>query len=271
MLRKILIIGNGFVGRNLFYVFNNKYDTIITNKENLNIENEEKIRNYFDNKKFDVIIYAAGNKNIKSCQFDINKAYSVNSHAVSLISKYANFEKFIYLSTDYVFDGNKGNYSEIDLPNPTTTYGRTKILGEQFTLNLNNKGIVVRTSGIYGKDCTWIEWLSKEIYSNNKIECFQDVFNTPTYVFDLANMINEIFINDYCGIINLCGLETINRYQLFKTFLNVNNFNTKNLIMSKNDGTFPHNLSLNNDKYLKMFNYKPLSLYDGFEHLKELK
>ncbi len=270
MLKKVLIIGNGFVGKNLFYFFNNKYDTTITNKEKLNVENEEKIKNYFYNKKFDIIIYAAGNKNIKSCESDADKAYFINSYAINMISKYAKFEKLIYLSTDYVFDGKKGNYSELDSPNPVTVYGKSKMLGEQFTLNLNNKGIVVRTSGIYGKDCTWIEWLNKEIHSNNDIECFQDVFNTPTYVFDLANMINEIFINDFCGIINLCGLEIINRYELFKTFLNVNNFNTKNLIISKNDGTFPYNLSLNNDKYLKTFNYKPLSLNDGFRHLKEL-
>ncbi len=271
MLNKILIIGNGFVGKNLFNYFNKNSDNvIITNKSILNVEKEEEIKNYFYNKTFDLIIYAAGIKDIKHCEIDKEKAYNVNSYSIKNIQTYANFKKIVYISTDYVFDGSKGNYTEIDLPNPSTVYGKSKLLGEQFTLDKNKKGIVVRTSGIYGDGCKWIDWINNEVYLNNKIKCFEDVINTPTYVLDLAKMIEQIVIEDYFGIINVCGSTAVNRFELFKKFLEINNFGTNNLIISKNDGMFPSNLSLNNDKFYKMFKYKPLSLEEGLKHLKEL-
>jgi len=271
MLYKVLIIGEGFVGKNLYNVFCNIYNTTIINRNVLDIQNQESIKNYFYNKKFNIIIYAAGLKDIKECEKNSNKAYEINSYAIKYLCNYAKFDKLIYISTDYVFDGDQGNYKETDTTNPTTIYGKSKLLGEKYTLNLGDKGIVVRTSGIFGDNCNWIEWLKNEINSNNIIECFDDVYNSPTYVYDLAYMMKGIIEHDYFGIINLCGSNVVNRYELFKTFAVVNNFDTKNLIISKNNGIFPHNLSLNNDKFCKMFNYTSLPLTDSFEHLKRNK
>lgn len=269
MSEKLLIIGDGFIGKNLFCYFKNHYDTTITNRNILDVESEKSIENYFKNKTFDIIIYAVGFKDVKGCESNEQKAYRTNSYSIKTLCKYTTFNKFVYISTDYVFDGIKGNYLEEDLPNPKTTYGKSKLLGEKFVLELGDKGIVARTSGVFGKGCTWIKWLNNQLILNNKVECFEDVFNNPTYVLDLSIMIHEVLKNKYYGIINLCGKENLNRYDLFKNYSIINNFEINNLIKSRNDGTFPSNLTLNNNKFNKMFNYKCLSLIDSFKHLKE--
>ncbi len=269
MSKKLLIIGDGFIGKNLFYYFKNHCNTTITNRKILDVENEKSIEEYFKNKKFDIIIYAAGFKDVKGCELNEQKAYKVNSYSIKALCKHTNFEKFVYISTDYVFDGVKGNYTEEDLPNPKTIYGKSKLLGEKFVLELGDKAIVARTSGVFGKECTWIKWLNNQLTINNKVECFEDVFNNPTYVLDLSIMIHEVVKSNYYGTINLCGKENFNRYDLFKNYSIVNNFEINNLIKSKNDGTFPSKLTLNNNKFNKMFNYKCLSLMDSFKHLKE--
>lgn len=279
MNKKILILGNGFIGNNLYKYFltKNKYDTIITDKTKIDVTNTNNIKNYITRSQlfndkiyeniFDYIIYAVGLKDIKKCENNKSLAYEINSIGINNIVKYISKNtKIIYISTDYVFDGKLGHYSETSATNPQTFYGKTKLLGEQFCLNHRNS-MIVRTSGVYGSGCIWLKNLLDSMSNNQSTVCFADIYNSPTYVMNLAEMIEDMMDIDYTGIINLCG-ETNNRYELYTTVCKVFNKNCDLLISGNSTGEFPKNISLNNSLYKNLSNKIPDTTYIGLNKFK---
>ncbi|SAI84431.1 NAD(P)-dependent oxidoreductase [Saccharolobus solfataricus] len=87
---------------------------------------------------------------VDKCEVEREKAYKINAEAVKHMVRASRVVEayFIHVSTDYVFDGTKGNYKEDDLPNPINYYGLTKLLGETFALSYDDS-LVIRTSGVF--------------------------------------------------------------------------------------------------------------------------
>ena len=268
-MNKILIVGNGFIGQGLYQSYKDKYDVTVTNRETLDVTEEKTVEKFFkDNNSFTHVIYAVGIKDIQQCNQNPDAARDVNAKGVKTILKFIQPEKFIYLSTDYVFEGTVGNYSEDDFTSPTTVYGKTKLLGEKNTL-LYDKSIVVRTAGVFGEKCKWILWLLSEIEKQKNIICYTDVVNTPTYVNNLAEMIENVVAKKYSGIIHLSGEETMNRMSLFETFLKCFGKNTNNLIKGKSNGLFPKNLSLSTKLYKQITQKEHKTVEESFLDLKK--
>lgn len=268
--KKILILGNGFIGSNLYkyFILKTKYNTIITNKKEVDIIDINTINNYFKYNNFDYIIYSIGIKDIKKCENNQDLAYAVNTTGISNIIKNLNTNtKIIYISTDYIFDGKSGNYSENSIPNPKTFYGKSKLLGEEYCLKHENS-IVVRTSGVYGRGCLWLSNLIDSLKNKERINCFSDVYNSPTYAINLADMINDLINIDYRGIINLCGNTKINRYDLYTTVASIFNEDTHLLGFGKSSGQFPKDISLDNTLYKKLLNKIPDTVNIGLNKFK---
>jgi dTDP-4-dehydrorhamnose reductase len=265
--QKILLVGNGFIGSNLNLYLSKKKFTYLTNKKELDVLSKDSINNFFlNNSSYTHIIYCAGIKDVRYCEKNEEQAFLINSKGVENILDVANKQKFIYLSTDYVFNGADGNYLEDSPTNPQTAYGRSKLAGEKSTLLYENS-LVIRTSGVYGKGCKWLDDLLQNLKNKNKIVCFSDVYNTPTYVDNLGEMILDVI--EFKGIINLSGFETYNRYDLYKEVASSFNFEEKNLISGFCDILIPKNLSLNTDKYKKITNNKQLKNFK--ESMQDLK
>lgn len=270
MSKTIVIIGDGFIGRNLFRYFNTKYDTVLTNRSLLDLKEENSIQNFFSGIDPTHIIYAAGIKDVKYCEQHHDDALTINSFGISKILRYTSDKsKFIYLSTDYVFDGHHGNYSENDHPNPLTFYGKSKLLGELITQYSRMNSTIVRTSGVYGKQCPWMDWLFKSLKENNKIECYANVINSPTYVMNLAEMIDDVCMDpfiDYTGIINLSG-KPLNRYELYQSVARAYHMDEELLYPGFDNSYFPHDISLNTDLYRDLTDKKPDNIKTGLERL----
>lgn len=257
---KILILGNGFIGNNLYKYFSSKYDTSITNKQILDIT----CKNIqFDLDSFDIIIYTVGIKNIELCNKHPNLCFDVNSYGVkNLISKLPKNKKFIYISTDYVFDGTKGLYTEKDNTNPSNIYGHSKLFGETFTSQHDNH-IIVRTSGVFGKGCPWLQNLLIDFDNYKKIECYSDIYNSPTYVVNLAEMIKDLIELNFIGTINLCGNERSNRFELYTSIAKVFKKDSSLLIEGSSKLNFPKDISLLNSLYSKLCNKTSNNIEEG--------
>jgi len=266
----ILIIGNGFIGKNLYNSYSGLCQTRITNKEELDVRSGESIRNFFLGPDvYTHIIYAAGLKDVGYCERKPDEAYAINGDAIKKILKVVNPEKFIYISTDYVFDGEKGFYSETDAPNPKTIYGQSKLLGEWYTKAYANNHMIVRASGVYGNNCGWLEWLLAEARANSEVICFSDVYNSPTCVNNLAEMIMDMIEKDYSGTINLCGPQVVNRYELYKSVFDYYEGNSEKLFRGSGIKKFPKNVSLDPSLYKELSKKRPATINDGLRFLKE--
>jgi dTDP-4-dehydrorhamnose reductase len=268
MSKKILILGNGFIGKNLYTYFISKYNTTITSKKDIDITNIESVKYYLNNKNFDYVIYAIGIKDITECEKYPDKAYSINSNGVANVIKHLNrTTKFIYISTDYVFDGNIGGYSENSISLPSTAYGQSKLVGEQYALQHNNS-IVVRTSGVYGENCLWLKNLLISLSEKKETVCFSDVYNTPTYAINLAEMIDDIINTTFLGVIHLSGNTRNNRYELYSSVATIFERDRSLLSSGISNGKFPKDISLNNSLYKQITKKIPDTVINGLTRLK---
>lgn len=189
---KILILGErGMLGHELNRVFQD-YDITALNRGDLDITDETKIEEIFDKFKPNLVINAAAYTAVDGAEQEEELATQVNGHAVEYLVKAAKKQDaiLVHYSTDYVFDGKKRDgYSENDPPskNPSTAYGRSKLLGEQ-NLKKYDKYYLIRTSWIFGKNGRdFIDTMTRLASERDELRVVNDQHGKPTYALDLAN------------------------------------------------------------------------------------
>ena len=124
----------------------------------------------------------------------------------------------VFISTDLVFDGEKGNYTETDIPNPVMPYGTYKAEMEKGLLALDYDLVIVRTSLIVTLEPMGrqVSWIVNSIKNNVELNLFTDEFRSPILGEDLAAAVLELAESDIQGIVNVAGPEALNRYELGK-------------------------------------------------------
>jgi dTDP-4-dehydrorhamnose reductase len=240
--KTILITGgSGFVGQNLARFFVPHYSVVVADRNNsltddlrfstkfidLDITDADAVLSTFDTILPEVVIHAAGNKNVRYCEEHPEEAYQVNALGTNYVADACRRigARMIYLSTDLVFGGDRGNYQESDLPVPSLVYGKTKLQGEQYALRELSDVIICRSGGIYGKASPLLRWLSTELEAGQRVDCFTDVINTPTYVENLAEMMEDILQKGLHGIFHTVGRDSASRFQFFQTYAKTFGFN----------------------------------------------
>lgn len=192
--------------------------------ESIDLLDKEKLETFISSFKPEVIINTAAYTDVDGCEIDKEKAWKVNVDGVrNLVNvcKEANHQnashiKLVHLSTDYIFDGKKGPYSEDDLPNPLSYYGKTKLESEK-TINENlDDFIIVRSNVLYGwgknVKSNFVLWAINKLKENQKINVVNDQYNNPTLADNLACAVVELISNKFSGVINIAGREYLSRY-----------------------------------------------------------
>lgn len=166
--------------------------------------------------KPDIIVHTAALGDADQCETDKKRAYLMNYVVTEFLAKYA-LKKgcfFVYLSTDYVFDGERGFYKEEDEPNPINYYGLTKLLGEVATSSLLDRYIIVRTSQIYGFGMgrmNFGRYVLEALSRGERVKALVDQWLSHTLNTLLAESIVELIEKNYVGLIHVAG-ERISRY-----------------------------------------------------------
>jgi dTDP-4-dehydrorhamnose reductase len=260
---KVLIVGaSSYIGFHLFKHLNKKYNcigTYFTNKRSeklihLNILSKEELENTFSKHKPDVILWISGAKDVKICEQDERYAYSINTQPIIDYVNILDKQKFIFISTNYVFDGVTGNYKDCDKPAPLTIYGKTNYLAEQTLLKSNKNFNIIRSSAVIGKGSIFYEWLKDNLKSNSQISLFDSYF-TPTPIQLLIDGIDFMINTDkYKNIFHICGELKITRYDLGKTIQQLIYNNKSEIIKINSTDSFLHqDLSLIQSKICSSF------------------
>lgn len=139
------------------------------------------------------IVHAAGIKDLKACERTPTAAYEGNvATLINLLRAWPDIP-LLYISTDYVFPGDTGQYSEAAATAPSTVYGLSKLCAEATGRLLAPATFTsVRVSAVYDKDATFLNFLSKELTAGRPVECFVDAFYSPTYIADLATALGKL-------------------------------------------------------------------------------
>ena len=224
-----MIIGaTGMLGSSI-YLTNTNHELIGTylgEKPNsskiikLDITKEENVKKVINNYQPEAIINTAAITNVDLCEK--NRKLAENVHILGTKYLVAAAEEcnsyFLYISTDSVFDGIKGNYNEKDKPRPLNVYAQTKFEGEKETLKYQNSS-VIRTN-IYGYN--WLnkesiaEWIINTLKKEKKINLFRDVYFTPILVNNLSQALLEIVERKLKGIFHIAGAENVTKINFGK-------------------------------------------------------
>lgn len=166
----------------------------------------------------DVIINAAAYTNVDGAETQRETAWRVNVKAVEYIADVARVidSHVIHISTDYVFDGEKGPYSEKDKVNPISYYGRTKLASENALRISGAFYTILRTNVLYGIIKTgrqdFVRWVVNSVRTGTKINIVTDQFNNPTFLDDLVQAVSKVIAKKKYGLFNIGGKEFLNRY-----------------------------------------------------------
>ncbi len=222
----------------------------------------------------DIIVHAAGNKNIKFCETHEADAYAINVTTVeNIIKAFGSDVTHIYISSDYVFDGTRGNYTELDEPAPFTAYGRQKLAAEKLFLQCAAKSFIVRLSALFDKNGTFCKFLRGKLQNNEPVECYDDVFYSPTYHKNFVHFLEVLLTHeDFSTGIFHCGGERISRYNFALMYAKHFGFPTdlirRTKISDSRENFFlRHDISLNSDQSNRLLHITPVKLSDAIKEL----
>ena len=158
---------------------------------------------------FDLIINCAAMTNVDACETDFEAALKGNATGPGNIAGLAQRQgaKLIHISTDYVFDGKADTpYTEWDLPDPATAYGKSKLLGEKYVSEACKRSFIIRTSWLYGKKGNnFVKTIRKIASENESIKVVYDQVGNPTNAHDLAYHLLKIGVGEDYGIYHITG------------------------------------------------------------------
>lgn len=210
-------ISRGYEVIGLYLTHEIPYEHESLTKIKVDITDFEKVREIIENYKPGAIFHMAAYGDVDGCEVKRDFAWKVNYLASENIAKMSKKigAFLVYLSTDYVFDGMSGNYSEHDPAYPINFYGLTKLLGEVASLAANDNAAVVRASAIYGLGLgrkNFAKFLIEKLSKREEIRAFTDQYLSPTNSNLLAKALIRIYEDKLTGIFHVVG-EKLSRYE----------------------------------------------------------
>jgi len=164
------------------------------------------------------IIHCAAATDVDWCEDHPDEAHEINTTASEYLARLAEEigACFVQVSTDSVFDGEKGNYSETNVPRPLNVYAKTKLSAEKAVLAAHSSPLLVRVN-FYGsselKKRKLAAWVLAQLRAGRRVQGFTDVFFCPMFAKDLADTIFDLLDAKLAGIHHVVGSEKISKYE----------------------------------------------------------
>jgi dTDP-4-dehydrorhamnose reductase len=260
---------------------NRNEDCPLTNYRPLDITREKEVYSLFEAYKPTHVIHTAAITNVDYCEQNEAECNIVNTKAVEYLFNAAKAvdAHFQLLSTDFVFDGEKGNYTEEDDVNPLSVYGKSKVHAENILIEAEYRDwSIVRTIIVYGTGnnlsrSNIICWAKDALANGDKLSIIDDQFRAPTWAFDLAWACLEICKRNKKGIFHISGPESMSIFEIVNRIANHFSYSTENLSRSNSKdlnqpAKRPPKTGFNLTKAKRELNYKPLTLENTLDLLK---
>ncbi len=227
--KTMLITGvSGLLGNNLAHYFKDSYNIVGwycshevfikgVKTQKVNIASESSLEMIISECNPDVVVHCASLTNVDFCEDHKEVTRLVNSIGTCrLVEACKNRRiKFVYISTDSIYDGSKGNFRETDPVNPLNYYGISKYEGEQAVLEKKNS-VILRTN-LFGWNTqgkySIAEWILYELLQQRPIKGFKNAYFSSIYTFEFARILEQILCKKLTGIYN-CGSRTsLSKYE----------------------------------------------------------
>jgi dTDP-4-dehydrorhamnose reductase len=237
-MRLLVIGGGGQLGTKIVEQARDRFEvyaTYLTRKPLLNQSNmfqidktnREEVSTILRKIKPQIVIDTAALHNVDYCETHRNEAKLANLEGTKYVAKACNDQnaRIIFISTDYVFDGVRGSYTEDDETKPINYYGTTKLEGERAVAQICSNHIVARPSVIYGyvpstqresssgKPLNFAMWLAQKLKNNEPAKIVNDQYSSPTLADNLGETLLGLAESEETGVYHTAGKTRLNRYE----------------------------------------------------------
>jgi dTDP-4-dehydrorhamnose reductase len=296
-MKKILVTGaNGFVGQSLVKCLLAKGHTVIAIGKGpcritishpsliyyaADLTHPFEAQQVITREQPQVILHCAALTQADDCELLQQEAHVINVEATARLLLDAELHGcfFILLSTDFVFDGQKGLYSETDAVNPISWYGHTKVEAEAITETAETAWAIIRTCLVYGEQIpagrqNIFSWIKSNLSANKPIKVVDDQWRTPTWVQDLATGVEMVIARQATGVWHLSGADYLSPYQMATTMADYFEWDSR-LIERVNAGTFsqpakrPAKTGFDISKAKTELGFSPGSFINNLQQLKD--
>jgi dTDP-4-dehydrorhamnose reductase len=245
----------------------------------LDLADAPSIESFFERWKVDVVIHSAAVTDPDACERDPQAALKVNfdaTHRLASLARRAG-ARLVFVSTDLVFDGAKGNYTEYDQPHPLSVYGTSKLRAEEAVLGADPGNVVLRSALIYGlggrAGRTFLGRLLEALANGSPARLFTDQRRSPVLVDDLAEGIILAIEQGMSGLYHLGGTDAVSRYEFGQQVCRAFGYD-EGLLVPTRMAEFeaparrPLDATLDSGKFTRATGFLPCGLAEGLERAK---
>lgn len=226
----ILVTGvRGQLGFDVLRELNERgYKNVIgIDREELDITDEDKVKQYIEKLKPDIVIHNAAWTAVDKAEEMYDEVYKVNALGPKYIAEACRKidAKMIYISTDYVFDGRGDRFFEVtDCKNGLSVYGKTKSIGEDFVTSILKKYFIVRISWVFGQNGhNFIKTMLKLAETKTELSVVDDQIGSPTYTYDLSKLLCDMMETGKYGIYHATNEGICSWYEFAKFIFEIAN------------------------------------------------
>jgi dTDP-4-dehydrorhamnose reductase len=247
------------------------------------LRDPEGVDRIFEEVRPDVVFHAAAMTSVAECERDHREAMKTNVKATERIAELCNRGDvyLIYASTDLVFDGSRGRYSEDDQPNPVSFYAKTKRVAEEVVESYSSRHTIVRFALLYGPPSphsrSFLGWMGDGFRNNRSVTLFTDQFRTPIYVKDAVDIVQRLIDRKdqppELRLIHAGGPERLSRVEIGRVYCEVFGYDTsliKEITMAEKGEVLSDapDVSLVIEKARTFLSFEPRGVREGFEDMK---
>lgn len=296
MIKVIITGSNGLLGQSLLNLLSEdkeKYEVFGFSRGidrsgredfkyvSIDITNEQNLKKSIQEIQPDFIINTAAMTQVDDCENNKQACDLLNVDVVKWLSEIADEinAHVIHISTDFIFDGIKGNYKETDTPNPISYYGLSKLKSEEVLTNSNINFTILRTILVYGKvfdmsRSNIVLWVKQMLEQRKEVTIVDDQFRTPTYVLDLAMACKISMDKKATGIYNVSSKKLMSVYEIAQEIADAFNLD-KSLIKPISTSTLnqtaprPAKTGFDLNKTIKELGMYPKTFKEDLQKFKE--
>jgi dTDP-4-dehydrorhamnose reductase len=210
-MERLLVIGaKGMLGKDLVHVLNESLpdrEILAWDIDEIDIRDQGRTQRAVEDARPEMIVNLAAYTDVDGCELDPTKAFDVNAEGMKNLARAASRcgAKMLYLSTDYIFDGQKNTpYGEGDVPHPLSVYGRSKLKGEEYVRQLSEEWLIVRTQWLYGRHGkNFVRAILHLAREKKVLSIVDDQMGSPTCTMDLSRGICALIRSGARGVFHV--------------------------------------------------------------------